>query len=241
MYPTVGSVQGDTHLAGRACAGALLIVALADASPRRCGWAPASAATLPGLADGDLLGLFVLRFRDADLHDPVLVGRGDVGLCHALRQRQRPGKRPVAHLPAQVALLLPLFLLAAFGLDVQHPVRDGQLHVLVRVDAGQIGAHHQRAVLLVFLDPDQVPGLQPAREPRGAERHHPQPLLEQPVEAAEHVGCLSARLPPHQTCHGPHLPTVRQCRGPAGPVGTLVTEPGPWSLAVPARLRGALP
>jgi len=73
------------------------------------------------------------------------------------------GKGPVTHLPAQVALLLPLFLLAAFGLDVQHPAGDGQLHVLIRVDAGQIGPHHQGSVLPVFLHPDQVPRFRPAR------------------------------------------------------------------------------
>jgi len=55
----VGSVQGDTHPAGRACPGALLIGALAGATPRRCGTVQASAAARSGLADGDLLGLWV--------------------------------------------------------------------------------------------------------------------------------------------------------------------------------------
>lgn len=47
---------------------------------RRPAWQPQS-----GFADGYVLGLFVLRFRDADLQDAVLVGRGDVSLGHALR------------------------------------------------------------------------------------------------------------------------------------------------------------
>jgi hypothetical protein len=41
-----------------------------------------------GFADRYLLGWFAFRFRDADLQDVGIAGRGDVGLGHAFRERQ---------------------------------------------------------------------------------------------------------------------------------------------------------
>ena len=119
---------------------------------------------------------------------------------------------PGARSPSPPALLLP-----PFGLDVQHPVRDGQFDILVGIDAGQVGSDHQRPVFPVFLDVDQVPGFQPVRERHRPERHHPRPLIEHPVEPAEHAGCLPGRLALAQTWHGRHLqPPGNAAAQPAG-------------------------
>ena len=76
-------------------------------------------------------------------------------------------------------------------LDVQHVVGDGQLDILLGVDAGQLRPHDKRTVLLVLVDRDQAGGApRPAREQRPTERELAHPLVEHPVEPVEDEGRL---------------------------------------------------
>src|SRR5260370_39367097 len=52
--------------------------------------------------------------------------------------------------------LLLFLLLAALGMDRQGAVVDGDLDVLVRVQAGELGADDEAVVLHVVLDPERL-------------------------------------------------------------------------------------
>src|SRR5690606_19121431 len=105
--------------------------------------------------DGDALAplLLLLAQAHADLEDAPVVGGLDVVLVGARGERDRPGERAV---PELRALRLPL-LVAPLGVDGQDPVRQGDLDVLVRVDAGQLGPEHVPVVLDEVLEADLPP------------------------------------------------------------------------------------
>src|SRR5690554_5749626 len=112
-------------------------------------------------AHRDLLRLVrrhFLRQRDPDLQDAVLVRRRDVRLGHGLGQRQGARERATAKLTAEVALPLLLLLGAPLRGYPQQAVGHGQLDVLVRVDARQLGSDDERRVLTELVDPDHLIG-----------------------------------------------------------------------------------
>jgi hypothetical protein len=88
---------------------------------------------------------------------------------------------------AQVALALGLVLFTPLRVDAQHPLGDGHLDVLVRIDARKLGPDDQRLVLLVLVDPDHLVGHPVGERERTPERQHVRPLVEQPVEPREWV------------------------------------------------------
>ena len=103
-----------------------------------------------GLRDG-------FRDRNPDLQDAVLVGGGHVvGGC-ARRQLDGPVERSVLELRAVAVLVLVLGLGLALCLDAQFAVRDGDVHILVRIDVGHLRTDHHGLVLLELLDAQ--PGL----------------------------------------------------------------------------------
>src|SRR6266545_7883582 len=153
---------------------------------------------------------------DPDLEDAVAVARLDVGLDHALWQRQTSRETAVVQLPAHEALLFELVLLAPLCLDVQHPVGDGQFHVPVGVDARQLGPYDEVIAVSVLVDPDEVL-IPPTRLERHPQRQHLRPLVEKPVKAAEDVVRLGCPvLASSQTRH-PDSPPLPSCVPAARP------------------------
>jgi hypothetical protein len=118
----------------------------------------------------------------------------------------------------------PAFLPPPFGLNVQHPAGDGQLDILLGIDAGQVSMDHQRPVLPVFLDRDQVPGLPPVREPldrNGIIRTHSSNIRSNLLKTsvASPRGSLAA--------HDRRGPPAAAPAGPSRPAGAAWPGPGP--------------
>src|SRR5258708_7147494 len=78
-----------------------------------------------------------------------------------------------------------LLLLAALGMDRQGPVVDGDLDVLVRVQAGELGPNDEAVVLDVVLDPERLS----RRERQQGRQGRLQPVQ----QLREYGGCLTAR------------------------------------------------
>jgi len=91
---------------------------------------------------------------------------------------------------------------------VQHPVVHRDLDVLVRVDPGHLGPHHQRPVLGELLDTERVlvaerlPEEQPVRQ---------EPVVEQPAHPVADIE--ATRLTPHD---GRHLCSPLSLTDPIG-------------------------
>src|SRR5690606_5348125 len=178
-----------------------------------------------------------------------LVGGLDVLLRDALRQREGPGEGADAQLLPHVATLLLLLLLAALGLDVQHAVGDRHLDVLLGVDARQLRAHDQVAVLVELVDLDHLVEARPAEE-RAPERQRLHPLVEDAVEVVEEVDPRQVAVALHQCSHRYLLSLVTsgslvgltggrdQCRKPVGTFVTVRSRPSPTRTPNP---RGLLP
>src|SRR5258707_15761933 len=83
--------------------------------------------------------------------------------------------------------LLLFLLLAALGMDRQGAVVDGDLDVLVRVQAGELGPDDEAVVLDVVLDPERLS----RRERQQGRQGRLQPVQ----QLREYGGGLSARQP----------------------------------------------
>src|SRR2546429_4161347 len=109
--------------------------------------------------DGDLASG---RFRRLDRHghgqDPVLIPGGDVLGVRAHGEAHGALQHPVPEL----AVAADVFLLAAFGADVEDALVDHQLDVLTRIQPRQLGPQGVVGVRQAVLDPDHVAG--PDRE-----------------------------------------------------------------------------
>src|SRR6185437_1659116 len=117
---------------------------------------------LLGRLDHDLLDLVLLGGleADGDGEDAVVAGRRDVVGVGVARQRQAAGERAVAELGP----VLALGLVVPLGADGQVAGAGRDLHVLRRVDPGQLGADQVVAILDEVLDPDRLGQV-------GAKRH----------------------------------------------------------------------
>src|SRR5205823_13684792 len=89
---------------------------------------------------------------DGDGEDAVVVARRDVVRVGVARQRQAAGERAVPELGA----VLALGLVVPLGADGQVARADRDLHVLLRVDPGQLGPDHVVVTLDEVLDPDRL-------------------------------------------------------------------------------------
>ena len=68
---------------------------------------------------------------------------------------------------------------------MQEPIRDGDLDVLDRIDAGQFGPDHMRLLVLELIHPDQVVQMERASAARSSgRRERPDPFVEHPVHSA---------------------------------------------------------
>src|SRR6185437_1185456 len=148
---------------------------------------------LLGRLDHDLLDLILLLGleADGDGEDAVVVARLHVVRVGVARQRQAAGERAVAELGP----VLALGLVVPLGADGQVARADRDLHVLLRVDPGQFGAHHVVVALDEVLDPDRLAQV-------GAEGQ--EGLLEPLDQVREH----RPRVPAHQRAHLICLPLV---------------------------------
>src|SRR5512144_1773836 len=99
------------------------------------------------------------RERHAHLENSVLVRRRHLFLGHAFRKRNATRETAIAKLTAVAALRLLLRLLAAFRADVQRAILHRDLHVLVRIDARQLGPDDQLVALHRLLDPHRLGAL----------------------------------------------------------------------------------
>src|SRR5258708_29036854 len=81
--------------------------------------------------------------------------------------------------------LLLFLLLAALGMDRQGAVVDGDLDVLVRVQAGELGPDDEAVVLDVVLDPERLS----RRERQQGRQRRLQPVQ----QLREYGGCPTAR------------------------------------------------
>ena len=102
--------------------------------------------------DRDLVRWRCLGDANGDGQDPVGVGRRHIVRLDAGRQ----GHGAVEGSVLEFGVCLVRLLFAAFGIDDQGVVVDGDLHVVVRVDPGKFGADHIVVVLHFVFDPDQV-------------------------------------------------------------------------------------
>jgi hypothetical protein len=134
--------------------------------------------------DPDAFRLY-LAHRDTDLEDAPLVAGGDVLGVHPGGQPDQPGERAVTELRA----IRSAILLAALGADCQGPALDGDLDVLLRVQAGKLGPDHVAVVPGAFLDPE-TPG---RRELRRARPWRLQPVGQAREQSADYRGYLGAR------------------------------------------------
>src|SRR5271166_6906650 len=106
-----------------------------------------------GVLDGDP-GAFLFNHgdRDADLEDSLVVPGGDVRRVDPGGEPDRAGERSVAELRT----IRPVVLLAARGSDGQDLALDGDLDVVLRIQAGQFSPDHIAVVPDRFLEPEHL-------------------------------------------------------------------------------------
>src|SRR5271157_1438217 len=153
-----------------------------------------------GVLDGDP-GAFLFDHgdRDADLEDSLVVPGRDVRGVDPGGEPDLAGERSVAELRA----IRPVVLLAALGADGQDPAVDGDLDVVLRVQAGQFSPDHIAVVPDRFLEPEHLACQERRRScPRGL-----QPVGQVREHGAEPRGRLRARQLSHDV---PPL-NVRPC------------------------------
>src|ERR1017187_9765086 len=145
-----------------------------SAGDRVCGLQLAGRPGLPGSARPDVLERLdrnlplrrrrPLRLEVNDhLKDALVIASLDVLLIRAGWQRDVPGKGSVAEL--RVVLVLGMFVPVC--LDGQDAARHLHIKLLLRVEAGKLGAHHVAAVLDVVLHPHCLGGLRVEHRQRG--------------------------------------------------------------------------
>src|SRR5262245_10469760 len=172
--------------------------------PRGAVSAMVSARTLLGRLDLDLLDLVLLRGleADGDGQDAVVVTRRDVVRVGVARQRQAAGERAVPELRP----VLALGLVVPHGADGQVAGADRDLHILLRVDPGQLGADQVVVTFDEVLDPDRLAqvgakGQEGLLEPFDQVREH-RPRV--PAQQGAHIVCLSlvAAVPSYRSHAG---------------------------------------
>src|ERR1035441_2133469 len=145
-----------------------------SAGDRVCGLQLAGRPGLPGSARPDVLDRLdrnlplrrrrPLRLEVNDhLKDALVIASLDVLLIRAGWQRDVPGKGSVAEL--RVVLVLGMFVPVC--LDGQDAARHLHIKLLLRVEAGKLGAHHVAAVLDVVLHPHCLGGHRVEHRQRG--------------------------------------------------------------------------
>src|SRR6185437_10569416 len=141
---------------------------------------------LLGRLDLDLLDLVLLLGleADGDGEDAVVVARRDVVRVEIARQRQAAGERAVPELGP----VLALGLVVPLGADGQVAGADRDLHVLLRVDPGQLGPDQVVVTLDEVLDLDRLGQV-------GAKRH--EGLLEPLDQVGEHRPGVPAQQGAH--------------------------------------------
>src|SRR5271157_1935630 len=143
-----------------------------------------------GVLDGDPGAFWLdLADRDADLEDSLVVPGGDVRGVDPGGEPDRAGERSVAELRAT----RPVVLLAALGADGQDPALDGDLNVVLRIQAGQFSPDHIAVVPHRFLEPEHLARQERRRScPRGL-----QPVGQVREQGAEPRGRLRTRQLSH--------------------------------------------
>src|SRR5215203_7347395 len=93
-----------------------------------------------------LRGLFYSSSLHGDLEHSVLEAGVDLALVGALRQRHAATEGAVAALPDMVATTLLFFIDLVLAGDRQHPVLQGDVHILL-LEPRKLGADHQIPIL----------------------------------------------------------------------------------------------
>ena len=86
--------------------------------------------------------------RHPYLEDPGLERCRDPVLVGAVGKADTPGEGSVAEFAAVLPVVSLLGALFALGADLELTVLDGDLQILVRVDAREFGAQHEGPVVL---------------------------------------------------------------------------------------------
>src|SRR5690348_2407966 len=148
---------------------------------------------LLGRLDLNLLDLVLLLGleADGDGEDAVVKGRRDVVRVGVAWQRQAAGERAVPELGP----VLALGLVVPLGADGQVAGADRDLHVLLRIDPGQLGPDQVMVTLDEVLDLDRLAQV-------GTERQ--EGLLEPLDQIREH----RPRVPAQQGAHLVYLSLV---------------------------------
>src|SRR5690606_14584777 len=191
---------------------------------------PDALGSAGSLLDGDPLRLLLGRLGPghADGQDALVVGRLDVVHLDVGGKGEGAGEGAVAELrPAPLLLLL-----AALAVDAQNAVRNGDVDVLVGVDAGQFGPDDVVAVLDVVLDAHRVLLAVAQKAERRGERRG-----ERRFEPIEQIRQDATRLTTLQCAHGCLLCSCtsgRPARGTGGPHVPLPRFRAPTLILPPA-------